>query len=234
MSVYHFHRVFRQVTGLTPRQYAAAQREKKVRHQLGRGSTVTTAIFDAGYSSSSRFYERSNNVLGMLPSCYRAGGIDTKIRFAVGECSLGSILVAQSQRGICAILLGSDPDKLVHELQDSFPHAVVNGGDSSFEELVATVVGFIEAPSIGLSLPLDIRGTAFQQRVWQALRAIPPGKTKSYADIARISVLPARHARWLEHARQISWPWPYPAIGWCVKMAIWGVTAGAWSASASC
>ena len=185
MSAYHFHRVFRQVTGLTPRQYAAAQREKKVRHQLGRGSTVTDAIFDAGYSSSSRFYERSNKVLGMLPSCYRAGGIDTKIRFAVGECSLGSILVAQSQRGICAILLGSDPDKLVHELQDSFPRAVLNGGDSGFEKLVATVVGFIEAPGIGLSLPLDIRGTAFQQRVWQALREIPPGKTKSYTDIAK-------------------------------------------------
>lgn len=185
MSVHHFHRVFKQITGLTPRQYATAQREKKVRHHLGRGSTVTGAIFDAGYSSSSRFYERSNKVLGMLPSCYRAGGIDAKIRFAVGDCSLGSILVAQSQRGICAILLGSDPDKLVHELQDSFPHAVLNGGDSSFEELVATVVGFIEAPSIGLSLPLDIRGTAFQQRVWQALREIPPGQTKSYINIAR-------------------------------------------------
>ena len=185
MSAYHFHRIFRQVTGLTPRQYAAAQREKKVRHQLGRGSTVTDAIFDAGYSSSSRFYERSNKVLGMLPSCYRAGGIDTRIRFAVGECSLGSILVAQSQRGICAILLGSDPDKLVHELQDSFPRAVLNGGDSGFEKLVATVVGFIEAPGIGLSLPLDIRGTAFQQRVWQALREIPPEKTKSYTDIAK-------------------------------------------------
>jgi AraC family transcriptional regulator of adaptative response/methylated-DNA-[protein]-cysteine methyltransferase len=184
-SAHHFHRVFKQITGLTPRQYAAAQREKKLRHQLVLGSTVTGAIFDAGYSSSSRFYERSNKVLGMLPSCYRAGGIDAKICFAVGECSLGSILVAQSQRGICAILLGSDPDKLVHELQDSFPNAVLNGGDSGFEELVATVVGFIEAPRIGLSLPLDIRGTAFQQRVWQALRAIPPGKTKSYTDVAQ-------------------------------------------------
>jgi AraC family transcriptional regulator of adaptative response/methylated-DNA-[protein]-cysteine methyltransferase len=185
MSAYHFHRVFRHVTGLTPRQYAAAQREKKVRHQLRRGSTVTNAIFDAGYSSSSRFYETSNKVLGMLPSCYRAGGIDAKIRFAVGECSLGSILVAQSQQGICAILLGSDPNKLVHELQDSFPRAVLNGGDSGFEVLVATVVGFVETPRMGLSLPLDIRGTVSQQRVWQALRAIPPGKTKSYTDIAK-------------------------------------------------
>jgi AraC family transcriptional regulator of adaptative response/methylated-DNA-[protein]-cysteine methyltransferase len=234
MSAYHFHRVFRQVTGLTPRQYAAAQREKKVRHQLGRGSTVTAAIFDAGYSSSSRFYERSNNVLGMLPSCYRAGGIDTKIRFAVGECSLGSILVAQSQRGICAILLGSDPDKLVHELQDSFPHAVLSGGDSNFEELVATVVGFIEAPSIGLSLPLDIRGTAFQQRVWQALRAIPPGKTKSYTDIAKHMGAPgsARAVAGACAANKLAVAIPCHRV--VRKDGDLGVTAGAWSASAPC
>jgi AraC family transcriptional regulator of adaptative response/methylated-DNA-[protein]-cysteine methyltransferase len=106
MSTYHFHRVYKQVTGLTPRQYAVVQRERKVRDELGRGGSVTGAIFDAGYSSNSRFYEKSNKILGMTPTRYRAGGIDTKIRFAIGECSLGSILVAQSDRGICAILLG--------------------------------------------------------------------------------------------------------------------------------
>lgn len=185
MSTYHFHRTFKQVAGLTPRQYAAAQREKKVRDELGRGSTVTDAIFDAGYNSSSRFYEKSNQVLGMTPSSYRAGGTDSEIRFAVGECSLGSILVAQSSRGICAILLGDDPDKLVHDLQDGFSHACLIGCDADFEELVAKVVGFIEAPGIGLDLPLDVRGTAFQQRVWQALREIPVGQTASYTDIAR-------------------------------------------------
>ena len=185
MSPYHFHRTFKQVTGLTPRQYAAAQREKKVRNELGRGSAVTDAIFDAGYNSSSRFYEKSGKVLGMTPSNYRAGGTDTEIRFAVGECSLGSILVAQSSRGICAILLGDDPDKLVHDLQDNFSHANLIGSDAAFEELVAKVVGFIEAPGIGLNLPLDVRGTAFQQRVWQALREIPVGQTASYTDIAR-------------------------------------------------
>ena len=152
----------RQVTGLTPRQYAVVQHEKKVRDELGRGSSVTDAIFDAGYSSNSRFYEKSNKILGMTPIRYRAGGIDTKIRFAIGECSLGSILVAQSDRGICAILLGEDAEKLVRDLQDSFPHADLIGGDADFEQLVAQVVGFIEAPGIGLDLPLDIRGTSFQ------------------------------------------------------------------------
>lgn len=185
MSPYHFHRVFKQVTGLTPRQYANAQREKRVRNELRRGNAVTNAIFNAGYNSNSRFYEKSNKILGMKPSNYRAGGIDAEIRFAIGECSLGSILVARSDRGICAILLGGDPDKLARDLQDSFPHANLIGGDVAFEQLIAKVVGFIEAPGIGLDLPLDVRGTVFQQRVWQALREIPPGRTASYTEIAR-------------------------------------------------
>jgi AraC family transcriptional regulator of adaptative response/methylated-DNA-[protein]-cysteine methyltransferase len=184
MSRYHFHRVFRQHTGLTPRQYAAAQREKKVRDRLGESRTVTAAIFDAGYNSNSRFYEKSNSILGMTPSNYRAGGADTEIRFAIGECSLGSILVAQSDRGICAILLGDDPDKLARDLQDSFPRANLIGGDADFEQLVARVIAFIEAPGIGLDLPLDVRGTAFQQRVWKTLREIPAGETESYTEIA--------------------------------------------------
>ena len=199
MSTYHFHRVFKQVTGLTPRQYATAQREKKIRDELGRGSAITDAIFDAGYNSSSRFYEKSTEVLGMTPSSYRAGGADTEIRFAIGECSLGSILVAQSDRGICAILLGDDPDKLVQNLQDSFPRANLIGGDADFEQLVARVVGFIEAPGIGLDLPLDVRGTAFQQRVWQALRNIPAGQTASYTEIAKRIGSP-KSARAVAHA----------------------------------
>jgi AraC family transcriptional regulator of adaptative response/methylated-DNA-[protein]-cysteine methyltransferase len=170
---------------VTPRQYAAARREKRVREELRRGSAVTNAIFDAGYNSNSRFYEKSDQVLGMTPTRYRTGGSGTDIRFALGECSLGSILVAQSDRGICAILLGDDPDKLLHDLQDSFPRANLIGGDADFEQLVAQVVGFIEVPALGLDLPLDVRGTAFQQRVWQALRRIPAGQTASYTDIAK-------------------------------------------------
>ena len=184
VSAYHFHRIFKQVTGLTPREYAAAHREKRVRDELGRGGTVTEAIFDAGYNSNARFYEKSNEVLGMTPTSYRAGGANTEIRFAIGECSLGSILVARSDRGICAILLGDDPDELARDLQDRFPRASLIGGDDQFEQLVARVVGFVEAPGIGLDLPLDVRGTAFQQRVWQALREIPAGVTASYTDIA--------------------------------------------------
>jgi AraC family transcriptional regulator of adaptative response/methylated-DNA-[protein]-cysteine methyltransferase len=184
VSTYHLHRVFKAITGLTPREYAVAHRAKRVRNELGRSGTVTEAIFDAGYNSNGRFYEKSNQILGMTPTNYRAGGANTKIRFAIGACSLGSILVAQSERGVCAILLGDDPNALIGDLQDRFPRADLIGGDEGFERLVAKVVGFVEAPALGLDLPLDVRGTAFQQRVWQALREIPVGSTASYTDIA--------------------------------------------------
>lgn len=184
LSTSHFHRVFKTVVGLTPKEYAAASRAERVRSTLDRGGTVTEAIYDAGYSSSGRFYEKSNEVLGMTPSNYRAGGASTEIRFAVGECSLGSILVAESGRGVCAILLGDDPDQLTRDLQHRFPRASLIGGDAEFEQLVLQVVGFVEAPALGLDLPLDVRGTAFQRRVWQALQKIPAGSTASYADIA--------------------------------------------------
>ena len=186
LSTYHFHRVFKAATGLTPKEYAAAHRDNLVRKSLNKSDTVTGAIYDAGYNSNSRFYETSNQVLGMTPSNYRAGGAQTDIRFAVGECSLGSILVAQSDRGICAILLGDDPDSLARDLQDQFPKANLIGGDAGFERLVAKVVGFVEAPALGLDLPLDVRGTAFQQRVWQSLRKIPAGSTASYTDVAKL------------------------------------------------
>jgi AraC family transcriptional regulator of adaptative response/methylated-DNA-[protein]-cysteine methyltransferase len=184
LSIYYFHRMFKAVTGLTPKAYIAANREKRLRSGLQRSTTVTEAIFDAGYNSNSRFYEKSDQVLGMTPSNYRAGGANTEIRFAIGECSLGAILVASSDKGVCAILLGDDPDALARDFQDRFPKSNLIGGDSEFEQLVAKVVGFIEAPAIGLDLPLDVRGTAFQQRVWQALREIPAGLTVSYTDIA--------------------------------------------------
>ncbi|MEP6887016.1 MAG: bifunctional DNA-binding transcriptional regulator/O6-methylguanine-DNA methyltransferase Ada [Nitrospirales bacterium] len=184
LSTSHFHRVFKAITGLTPKEYAAANRAKRLRRTLDRSSTVTEAIYDAGYNSTGRFYETSNEVLGMTPSNYRAGGAWTDIRFAVGECSLGSILVGKSERGVCAILLGDDPDELTHDLQDRFPCANLIGGDAGFEQLVSKVVGFVEAPALGLDLPLDVRGTAFQERVWQALQNIPAGSTVSYADIA--------------------------------------------------
>ncbi|HWG05419.1 MAG TPA: bifunctional DNA-binding transcriptional regulator/O6-methylguanine-DNA methyltransferase Ada [Beijerinckiaceae bacterium] len=186
LSPFHFHRQFKAVTGLTPRAYRVAQRAKRVRAELSdRESSVTGAIYGAGFNSSSRFYETSADVLGMTPSNFRRGGKDADIHFAVGECSLGAILVARSDRGVCAISLGDDPDRLVRDLQDSFPNAQLIGADREFEQVVAQVVGFIEEPRAGLDLPLDIRGSAFQERVWQALREIPVGATASYADIAR-------------------------------------------------
>ncbi|KAA6179624.1 bifunctional DNA-binding transcriptional regulator/O6-methylguanine-DNA methyltransferase Ada [Pseudomonas veronii] len=185
LSPFHFHRVFKSVTGLTPKGYASAHRSRKIRDGLKDQRSVTDALYDAGFNSNSRFYESANQLLGMTPSDYKGGGTNNTIRFAVGQCSLGAILVAQSHRGVCAILLGDDPDKLVRDLQDQFPKADIIGADHDFEQLIAQVVGFIEAPALGLDLPLDLRGTAFQERVWRALRDIPPGSTASYAQIAQ-------------------------------------------------
>ena len=186
LSPFHFHRVFKAATGLTPKAYADAHRANTVRASLARGSSsVTEAIFDAGFNANSRFYEHADAMLGMKPTQYRAGGVDARIEFAIGESSLGAILVARSQRGVCAISLGDDADLLLRELQDRFPRAELVGGDTGFERLVAQVVGMIEQPNLGIDLLLDVRGTAFQQRVWQALGQIPPGQTASYAQIAQ-------------------------------------------------
>lgn len=186
LSPFHFHRVFKAATGLTPKAYATAHRANAVRASLAGGkASVTAAIFDAGFNANSRFYEHADAMLGMKPTQYRAGGVDARIEFAIGETSLGAILVARSQRGVCAISLGDDADALLRELQDRFPRAELIGGDEAFETLVAQVVGLIEQPGIGHELPLDVRGTAFQQRVWQALRQIPAGETASYAQVAQ-------------------------------------------------
>ncbi|RDD96751.1 bifunctional DNA-binding transcriptional regulator/O6-methylguanine-DNA methyltransferase Ada [Paracoccus pantotrophus] len=185
LSPFHFHRQFKAATGLTPRAYAAAHRAGRLRDRLAQGASITGAIYEAGFGSNSRFYEGADGMLGMTPTAWRKGGAGAEIRFALAQCALGALLVAQSRRGICAIALGDDPETLLHDFQDRFPAAELIGGDAAFEALVARVVGFVEAPGIGLDLPLDIRGTAFQQRVWQALRQIPPGSTASYAEIAR-------------------------------------------------
>jgi AraC family transcriptional regulator of adaptative response/methylated-DNA-[protein]-cysteine methyltransferase len=181
----HFHRVFKAITGVTPKEYAAAHRAKRVRRELTAANTVTEAIYDAGFNSSGRFYQVSNDVLGMTPSQYRAGGVNEEIRFALGQSSLGAILVASSKKGIASISLGDDPEELLRKLQDRFPKARLIGGDREYEALVARVVALVEQPRAGLDLPLDVRGTAFQRRVWQALKRIPAGKTSCYAEIAR-------------------------------------------------
>ena len=184
MSRFHFHRVFKAQTGITPKAYAAARRGERVRRGLAQGAPVLDALFDAGYGSSTRFYAGAQAVLGMAPAHYRAGGRGETIRFAIGQCSLGAILVAATGRGICAILIGDRPEPLVEDLQARFPRAELRGAEEGFERTVALVIGLVEQPRIGLDLPLDVRGTAFQQRVWQALRAIPSGQTVTYAELA--------------------------------------------------
>ncbi len=181
----YFHRMFKATTGLTPKDYAAADRARKLRHGLDAGGSITEAIYDAGFNSSGRFYEKSTGMLGMTPSQYRAGGANEEIKFAVGQTSLGAILVASSTKGVASILLGDDPDALVRDLQDRFPKARLIGMDREYEALIARVCGFVEHPDVGLDLPLDVRGTAFQRRVWQALQEIPVGERVSYAEIAR-------------------------------------------------
>jgi AraC family transcriptional regulator of adaptative response/methylated-DNA-[protein]-cysteine methyltransferase len=184
-SASYFHRNFKSVTGLTPKDYAAAHRASKVREGLVSGGSVTEAIYDAGYNSSGRFYEKSTDMLGMTPTQFRKGGANEEILFAIGQTSLGAILVASSKKGVAAILLGNDPDILLRQLQDRFMNAKLIGADEKYEALVARVVGFVESPSMGLDLPLDVRGTAFQRRVWQALQEIPVGQTVSYTEIAQ-------------------------------------------------
>jgi AraC family transcriptional regulator of adaptative response/methylated-DNA-[protein]-cysteine methyltransferase len=185
LSRFHFHRLFRQVTGLTPKAWVQARRAQRLQGELARGRSVTDALHAAGFGSASPFYAAAGDLLGMPPRDYRAGGANQAIRFAMAQCTLGALLVAASSRGVCAIAMGDDAEALVRDLERRFPAAVLAGGDRRFEQWVAQVIGFIEAPGTGLDLPLDIRGTAFQRRVWQALRRIPVGKTISYAALAQ-------------------------------------------------
>lgn len=182
LSPYHFHRLFKRITGVTPRAYAAERRASRVRSELAAAPSVTEAIYAAGFSSSSRFYETATSRLGMTPTAYRAGGAKELLLFAIAACSLGELLVASSAKGVAAILLGEQATE--RALQAQFPKARLVGGDAAYEQLVARVIAFVESPREGLDLPLDVRGTAFQQRVWQALRDVPAGKTSSYAELA--------------------------------------------------
>ena len=191
VSAFHLHRLFKQTAGVTPKGYADARRAARLADGLRASGSVTRAIHAAGFNAPSRFYEAAAARLGMTARAYRDGGTGALIRFAVGQCALGAILVARTQKGVCAIALGDDPETLVRDLQDRFAKAELVGGDAAFERLVARIIGFVEKPGQGLDLPLDIRGTAFQQQVWQALRAIPCGSTASYAQIAALIGQPA-------------------------------------------
>jgi len=186
ISPHHFHRMFRRIAGVTPKAFGAAHRQARVQAGLAAGAGVTETIYDAGFNSSGRFYEAADAMLGMTASRYRAGGPGETIRFAAGQCSLGCVLVAATGRGVCAILLGDDAAALQADLRGRFPKATLRDAEPEFAGWVAQVVAFVEQPgaSGSFALPLDIRGTAFQRQVWEALRAIPPGETLSYAAVA--------------------------------------------------
>jgi AraC family transcriptional regulator of adaptative response/methylated-DNA-[protein]-cysteine methyltransferase len=186
LSPHHFHRLFRRIAGVTPKAYAAAHRQRRVQQELAAGSAVTAALYDAGFNSSGRFYEAADAMLGMTPSAFRAGGAGEAIRHAVGYSTLGLVLVAASARGICAIMLGDEADSLHADLRKRFPRATLEPADAGFSAWVEQVVALVDAPhgQKSFALPLDIQGTAFQRRVWEALRAIPPGSTLSYAAVA--------------------------------------------------
>ena len=184
MSPFHFHRLFKKITGLTPKEYFAGHRAGQLRKLLPRRDTVTRALYDAGFNSNSRFYATSSKMLGMKPKQFRKYGEGENIRFATGRCSLGFILVAATEKGVCTISLGDDLDSLVSELRTNFRKANLERGDQKFGKLIQSVVEFVESPKIGINLPLDIRGTAFQQRVWKALREVRIGSTTSYSELA--------------------------------------------------
>lgn len=190
LSQYHFHRLFKAATGVTPKAYAQAHRTGQLQKRLSNGASVTDAIYASGFESNTAFYDKSAAMLGMTPSRYRQGGKAETIRFAIGQCSLGAILVAATGKGLCHIAIDDDAEALLHELQERFPRAELIGDDPDFDAWIAQVIGFVEAPAIGLDLPLDIRGTAFQQRVWQALSTIPVGSIVSYTDVAAHLGLP--------------------------------------------
>ncbi len=184
VSPYHFHRLFKSIMGITPKSYANAYRQQLIKKALTENSRITDAIYQSGFNANSRFYENALAILGMTPTDWRTGGDNIVIFFAIGICSLGNILDAQSEKGICAITLGDDADILLADLQKQFPYAELVGADTEFEQIIAQVIGFIELPLQPLSLPLDIQGTVFQQKVWKALMEIPFGYTVTYQDIA--------------------------------------------------
>lgn len=184
-SPFHFHRLFRRVTGVTPKAYAAAHRMARVQAGLRGGASVTEAMYDSGFNSSGRFYEAADGMLGMTPSAFKAGGKGETISWATGESTLGCVLVAGTARGICAILIGDVAHELVADLQRRFPRASLMPADAEIAAWVEQVIAYVDQPGNGLGLPLDIRGTAFQRQVWEMLQTIQAGETLTYGEVAQ-------------------------------------------------
>jgi AraC family transcriptional regulator, regulatory protein of adaptative response / methylated-DNA-[protein]-cysteine methyltransferase len=185
LSPSHFHRVFKEVTGVTPRDYFKARQIAKIGTSLQTSASVTSALYDAGFNSSGRFYENSGAMLGMKPTAYKAGGAGETIRASVRKCALGLVLVAATARGVCTIEFGDDAPTLMQRLSTRFPRATLIGEDAQFNVWLEQLLAHIRLPEPALSLPLDVRGTAFQQQVWNALQSIPIGETASYGEVAQ-------------------------------------------------
>ena len=234
LSAHHLHRTFRAITGVTPRAYAAAHRARRMRDALTTQATVTDAIYDAGYGSNGRFYDESNGVLGMTPTRYRAGGAGTRIRFAVGECSLGSVLVASSEKGVCAVLLGDDPDELARDLQDRFPRANLIGGDRDFERVVSQVVGFVERPAKIGTCRWTCGAQHFSKECGKRCEIFPPARLRRIRKLPDGSEAGKRCERWPGLAQLMLWPLRYRATGSYGLTGAFRAIAGEWSARERC
>jgi AraC family transcriptional regulator of adaptative response/methylated-DNA-[protein]-cysteine methyltransferase len=184
LSPFHFQRLFKAMVGVTPKQYAIGRRQQRLRERLREDASVTDAVFNAGFESSARAYADGVKLLGMTPGEYRRGAPGAVITAAVARCSLGWLLVAATERGVCAIEFGDGPEALWARLRERFPRAELREGDTEFGALLERVLAFVEAPRVALDVPLDIRGTAFQRRVWAALRELHPGERVSYGQLA--------------------------------------------------
>jgi AraC family transcriptional regulator, regulatory protein of adaptative response / methylated-DNA-[protein]-cysteine methyltransferase len=184
LSAHHFHRTFKEVTGVTPLEYFKSRQIAQIGAAIRSEASITEAIYDAGFGSSSRFYENADAMLGMKPRAYKAGGQGEVIRVGVRSCALGLVLVAATERGVCTIEFGDDAQELQMRVSKRFPHSLLLKEDAQFDAWLEKILAHIQAPATALDLPLDIRGTAFQQQVWKALRDIAPGQTHSYAQVA--------------------------------------------------
>jgi AraC family transcriptional regulator of adaptative response/methylated-DNA-[protein]-cysteine methyltransferase len=184
LSHYHFHRLFKKIVGVTPKKYGARQQSQRFQKNLKTSPSVTDAIYSAGFGSSGSVYDKNQDTLAMKPTVYRKGGDGITITYGLAQCYLGWVIVAATDRGICAIEFGDDPDTLPEQVQARFPNAQLNKADTGFKTILRDVVDFIESPKDTFRVPLDIRGTAFQQQVWEILRQIRPGETMSYTAVA--------------------------------------------------
>jgi len=185
LSPFHFQRLFKRALGISPREYQQARRMEIFKKSLRSAATVTDAIYDAGYSSSSRAYESSAAQLGMTPSAFQRAGKGAEINFTVVSTELGKLLIAATRRGVCSVRFGEDEAGLLHELRQEFAAATLQRNDGMLRRISSQICGLLRDPSIPPDIPLDIRGTAFQQQVWNALRRIPSGETRSYTSMAQ-------------------------------------------------